>query len=108
MPRDAVSRTVNVERTGRHKWVKVRKLPRSPANLLKDLFFPDNGCIFRAVKIFKLEDIHRAYDSIHMHKTMKINNNEYIRGSIDLEYPVHPYSPRNRHLLQAPFLVSML
>ena len=25
MPRDAVSRTANVERTGRHKWVKFKK-----------------------------------------------------------------------------------
>ena len=25
MPRDAVSRTANVERTGRHKWVKLQK-----------------------------------------------------------------------------------
>ena len=26
MPRDAVSRTANVERTGRHKWVNVRQI----------------------------------------------------------------------------------
>ena len=77
------------------------------ANLVKkkvsSRFSLDSGCISKAAKILKL-DIHRLYASIHTYKIIKINSNKYTRGSIDLNYPVHPYSTRIQHLLQAPFL----
>ena len=40
MPRDAVSRTANVERTGRHKWVKDNMTKQARISYYYSLLFP--------------------------------------------------------------------
>ena len=62
MPRDAVSRTANVERTGRHKWVKydcINKNPHPPQSeeLFLDLFEDE----WKALQKDVLKDVSLEY-----------------------------------------------
>ena len=61
MPRDAVSQTVNVERTGRHKWVNCRGYPTHPTLISLDQTLKVDRAIQFSIRKFnptlKLYDI---------------------------------------------------
>ena len=71
-------------------------------NTLFRRFKPDS-CPLKAQKLLKLVDIYHLYAGIHMYKILKLNINETVGDTIELETATHPYETRNRDLLQLPF-----
>ena len=66
-------------------------------------FVSDEGDIFKAAKILKLEEIYKLNVSVTMYKVMKLGEVDSIGESLDIQYPMHQYETRSRNLLVLPF-----
>ena len=54
-------------------------------------------CVFKQLKILKLEDIHRLYASIYMYKVIKLNECPTLQNNLNLNYPQHRYPTRHQN-----------
>ena len=74
------------------------RLKRIQAGIMKNLFadfHPSVNCLFKTMKILKIEDIHKLYASIYMFRVLKLNALPSVQANLNLEFPTHEHFLRN-------------
>ena len=85
---------------------KADRLSHLHAKTVKNLFskfFNNNNCIFKNMKILKLDDIHKLYAGIYMFRVIKLNQCPTVQANLHISYPNHNYGTRHRNNLLLPF-----
>ena len=93
MPRDAVSRTANVERTGRHKWVKIR-VARN--RIVRNIFGSGNYSTYILNNLFPFNETYHLYLLFKLFKKIKMPNksNSYSIERVQQLQTNHNYITR--------------
>ena len=76
---------------------RLKGLHEKATNYLFKSFCPMGTCVFKQLKILKLEDIHRLYASIYMYKVIKLNECPTLQNNLNLNYPQHRYPTRHQN-----------
>ena len=84
---------------------KGKAVSKLQSRIVRNLFlkYNNNQCPHKAMKILKLDDVYKLYAAIHMYKIIKLNINETVADTMNLQEPPHNYATRNRHNLRYPF-----
>ena len=61
-----------------------------------------SNCIFKEFRILKIHDIHRLNVASYMFKNLKLNTCPSLNNCINLNYPQHYYSTRQRNMAILP------
>ena len=74
--------------------------------IVRNLFFKHfktSSCLFRSVRLLKLDDIYKFSVSVYMFKMLKLSMYPSLKNSLNLTEPEHLYPTRNRLNYNLPF-----
>ena len=88
-----------------HSMDRLCKMYKKCVENLFSKVVPPNCCVYKAVGIFKLADIHKYNIGVYMLKFIKLQSCPTLQSYLRLEYPQYHYNTRHRIEVATPFLL---
>ena len=86
-----------------HSTDRLCKIYKKCVENLFSKFVSPNCCVFKAVRILKLADIHKYNVGVYMFKIIKLQSCPTLQSNLRLEYPQYNYNTRHREEVSTPF-----